>query len=221
VSEVRLGGRAALRRLAVGTGVAAGTTALARGRAVHPVEHQVFRTVNDLPHALLPPVFVVMQAGSFGAVFVAAEGLRRLRRPRLAVGVVASGTLAWLGCKVVKRWVGRGRPSAHLDEVTTRGPTERGLGFPSGHSAIAFTMAALTAPNVPARWRPLIWASATTVAWSRVYVGAHLPLDVVGGAALGLALGSATALAEATSRPGAPAGGQMNGDQTHSDRHRP
>jgi undecaprenyl-diphosphatase len=184
-----------------GATVAAATTAVARSREIHPVERQVFHSINELPAALLPPVFVVMQAGNYGAAFVAAEVLRRAGRPRLAVAAAASGTAAWLACKAVKRWVGRGRPTAHLDGVTTRGPDETGLGFPSGHSAVSFTLAALTAPALPPRWRPLVFAGAGTVAWSRLYVGAHLPLDVVGGAGIGVCLGSVAALVEAATRP--------------------
>jgi undecaprenyl-diphosphatase len=187
------------RVLAMALATVGGTTALARAREIHPVEHRVFRTVNDLPHGMLPPVFVLMQAGSYPAVFVVAEGLRRWRRPEAAILTAVGGTAAWLGCKAVKRWVGRGRPSAHLDAVTTRGPAETGLGFPSGHSAVAFTLATIVAPELPRPLRPVVVAWAATVAWSRIYVGAHLPLDVVGGAAIGLSIGTAARMARPVS----------------------
>jgi undecaprenyl-diphosphatase len=45
---------------------------------------------------------------------------------------------------------------------------------------------------LPRRWRPVAWALAGVVALARVYVGAHLPLDVVGGAALGVVVGTLT-----------------------------
>ena len=40
----------------------------------------------------------------------------------------------------------------------------------------------------PRRGRVLVLAALPAVALMRVYVGAHLPLDIVGGAALGLAV---------------------------------
>jgi glycosyltransferase 2 family protein len=61
-----------------------------------------------------------------------------------------------------------------------------GLGFVSGHSAVAFALATTLAPELPrgARIAPL--ALAAVVAGGRVYAGAHLPLDVVGGIGMGV-----------------------------------
>jgi len=101
---------------------------------------------------------------------------------------------------VVKRGVGRGRPSAHIERVVVRGRPERGLGFPSGHSAVAVTLAGVAAAEAPAWLRPVLWGVAGTVAAARLYVGAHLPLDVVGGAALGLAVEAAVRLAQSRLR---------------------
>ena len=60
----------------------------------------------------------------------------------------------------------------------------------SGHAAVAVAIATLIVPYLPrrARWVALVVAALVCV--SRLYVGAHLPLDVVGGAALGWAAGS-------------------------------
>jgi undecaprenyl-diphosphatase len=78
--------------------------------------------------------------------------------------------------------------------VTTRGPAETGLGFPSGHSAVAFTLASVVAPELPVPLRPAVFGWAAVVGWSRLYVGAHLPLDVLGGAAIGVSIGTAARL---------------------------
>jgi undecaprenyl-diphosphatase len=175
----------------LGLAVLAASTAIARSREVHEVEHQVFRSLNDLPHALHPPVYVMMQSGSLAAVFVAAGIAHRVGHHRLARAIAAGGAGAWAGAKAVKRWVGRGRPSSHIDDVRVRVTEEAGLGFPSGHAAVAFCLAGLATPELPPPVRPLAWALAGMVGIARIYVGARLPLDVVGGAALGVVTAAA------------------------------
>jgi len=165
------------------------SAAQARTRRVDHAEERVFRAVNEAPAWLHAPVWGVMQAGSLGAVFVVAAAVRS-RRDDTATRVLLAGTAAWCGAKVLKPLVGRGRPDAYLDDVIVRGPVQSGLGFPSGHAAVATTLALVaTSPAGPLRVGALIGALTTGVA--RLYVGAHLPLDVVGGLATGLLIGTA------------------------------
>jgi len=63
-----------------------------------------------------------------------------------------------------------------------------GLSFVSGHAIITFAIAGLLAPVLPRRWAVVAFVLATLNAMARVYLGAHNPLDVVGGAAVGLAI---------------------------------
>ncbi len=57
--------------------------------------------------------------------------------------------------------------------------------FPSSHAATAFAAAGVVAMRYPALRLPL-FALATLIAVSRVYLGVHYPLDVIAGACLGL-----------------------------------
>jgi len=70
----------------------------------------------------------------------------------------------------------------------TRWRDAAGLGYLSGHAGVAFALGAAALPRLGRRGRVLVLAAVPTVALMRIYVGAHLPLDIVGGAALGLAV---------------------------------
>ena len=87
-------------------------------------ERGVFEAINGLPADRVPALWMVMQAGSFPAVFVTAGLALVARRPRLALALAASGTTAWAAAKVVKQVVDRGRPEALLHDVVVYGPPQ-------------------------------------------------------------------------------------------------
>jgi membrane-associated phospholipid phosphatase len=151
------------------------------------VEQAAFRAVNDVSWVSVTPVWMVMQLGSLLAVPALAGVAALARRYRLAAQLAASGVLAYLLAPPVKAIMERGRPSALLADVVVRDASE-GLGFVSGHTAVAVALAVAAVPFLGWRGRAVVLALAGAVAVARVYVGAHLPLDVVGGAALGVVL---------------------------------
>lgn len=157
-------------------------------------ERSTFRAVNDAPSLPFAPVWVVMQLGNVAVIAVAALAALAWRRPRLALGLLSGGVLAYVGAKVVKQFVTRGRPPRLLSDVVIRGDPSLGLGFVSGHAAVVTVLAFVAAPWLSRRGRWIVAGVVVVVCLSRVYVGAHLPLDVVGGAALGVAVGAAIRL---------------------------
>jgi membrane-associated phospholipid phosphatase len=136
-----------------------------------------------------------MQYGTFGTVFAVAGVAMAKRRQRLAAGLLLGGTSAYVIAKATKGSVGRGRPANELEGVTIRGKEEGDLGFPSGHAAVSAALTTAAAPFVPTPVRALAAGLAAFVSFARVHVGAHLPLDVAGGACMGLAVSSAVNLA--------------------------
>jgi undecaprenyl-diphosphatase len=157
---------------------------------LEPLEADAFRLVNDLPSVPFPIVWVPMQFGNLLVVPAAVLAALAFRRWRLAAGLALAGAGVYALAKVVKHFVLRGRPSGLLDDVVVRGAAPHGLGFVSGHIAVVTALAYVAWPWLP-RWGR--WAAGAAVAavfLTRMYVGAHLPLDMVGGAALGLAVGA-------------------------------
>lgn len=155
---------------------------------VGAAETAVFRVVND--ETVLPfwVVWPLMQLGNLLVVPAAAVLAAVLRRWRLAAAVLLAGVGTYLSAKVVKDLVVRGRPDGLLADVVVRGAEAHGRGFVSGHAAVAVTLVAVAWPWLGTRGRLVCAALALTVCLARVHVGAHLPLDVVGGAGLGLAI---------------------------------
>ena len=177
-------------RLVAGLAILLACTATVRPNDVGTLETDVFRLANDLPDALFPAFLVVMQAGNVLAVGVAAAVVAATRRFWLAVNLAITGIGVWLLAKAIKDRVGRGRPVDLLPDVHLRGSHDNGLGFVSGHAAVAVAIATMIAPYLGRRARWVAVLIALLVCVSRLYVGAHLPLDVIGGAALGWAAGS-------------------------------
>lgn len=179
-----------LVRLVTGLAILVGATATIRRHRVGTFEANLFRLVNDLPSYLFPFLWAVMQAGNLLAVPVVAAVAAATRRFRLALDLAVAGTSAWMLAKLVKQVVARGRPPSLLDHVIVHGPEPTGQGYVSGHAAVAVAMATVASPYLGRRTRRLVWLAALLVCLARMYVGAHLPLDVLGGAALGWAVGA-------------------------------
>jgi undecaprenyl-diphosphatase len=84
----------------------------------------------------------------------------------------------------IKALVDRDRPPLHYARPKTLVPVPHDASFPSGHAATSFAAATMLALAFP-RLAPALLLLAAAVAFSRVYVGVHYPLDIVGGAVLG------------------------------------
>lgn len=173
-------------RFGVGTALLLASLAEARRDRLADYEEQAFRLANDATDRIRVPVRSVMQAGTFVTVPAVSALALLVRRPRLAAALAIGGTLAWLAAKLIKPVGGRDRPNGVLDDVALRERIEGDLGWPSGHTAVATTLAFVAAPELPRPARPLLAGIVATVGFGRMYVGAHLPHDIVGGAGLGM-----------------------------------
>lgn len=147
-----------------------------------------------------PALLAVMAGGTLLGIAGVTLGAALLLKPWQApVAVLTAGVLGWFTSRLAKEAVDRGRPVEFLDartlDISGGYASITGAGFPSGHATIAFAMATALVPWLPARYRWVAWTTACLVALGRIYVAAHFPLDVIGGAALGMFLGGLVNLA--------------------------
>ncbi len=166
------------------------------GGDVSGAEKSIFRAINGLPHALRAPMWVFQIFGSLAFVAVAAAAAVGMRRFRLGLALTAAIPLKlafeWW---VVKALVERERPVFTVPDAVIRDVNTSPLGFPSGHAIFAFALAGLLAPYLGRRGTAAVYIFALLNSLARVYLGAHNPLDVVAGAALGVAVAAGLNLA--------------------------
>lgn len=172
------------------------TGVLARDGDVDAWERAIFHAINGLPPWLEPPMQAVQMLGVLLIGPAVAIVALAFAKPRLAVAALAA-TLLKLGSeRVVKLAVERQRPAVSTpDAIARAGVSVRGLAFVSGHAVLTAALAGVVSPYLHGRWKVVPWVVVALVCVARIYLGAHNPLDVVGGAGLGLAIAGALNLA--------------------------
>jgi undecaprenyl-diphosphatase len=118
---------------------------------------------------------------ALGAAGALLDGGRRGRWVK-ATAVVGGSYLISTSIKLA---IGRKRPL--VEDLPHLMATPTGLSFPSSHSSSSFAAARAYGTLLPSL--PL-YAAASAMAFSRLYLGVHYPSDIAAGAALGTVLGT-------------------------------
>lgn len=154
--------------------------------AVAMWEIDLFHAFNNWPESLKTAgLIVTMVGGSVWAALASVIITTCCKMYRLAWRLAAVIIGGYGIDFILKESIERGRPAEFLTDLNLRS-VETGAGFPSGHTTVATVLALTLIPYLPKklRWLPIVWIVA--VAISRLYLGVHLPLDVVGGFLVGL-----------------------------------
>lgn len=118
------------------------------------------------------------------AILIAAKVCPR-RLPALVLAVAAQAVIV----SILKAAFAQPRPAAVLENVHLLQPLYT-YSFPSGDTALAFAAAWSFATRQKRLWvRLLLPFCALLVAYERIYLGVHFPLDVLAGALIGIGCG--------------------------------
>lgn len=148
-------------------------------------EIELFRMVYELPNFLHPLFFAITQLGSIVMLGALLAVYLATKHYHIVIRLLMTGTLAYLIAGVSKDLWGRARPGDLLDGIASLDYVVRGPGFPSGHVALATALALTIAHYVPRKYHWLIALWIVGVALSRMYLGIHFPMDLLGGFAIG------------------------------------
>ncbi len=149
------------------------------------IDTAIFLDINQLPHprwlnATMRGLTIIMKRGDALVAGLLVASLSDPQRGARALGEVLPSL--WLSTFIVetpvKKFFRRRRPFIDVVRATVIGRRPGSFSFPSGHSAAAFAGATLLRRHYP-RWTAAFYLLAVTVGFSRVYLGAHYPADVV------------------------------------------
>jgi undecaprenyl-diphosphatase len=162
------------------------------------IDARLYLAVNHLPHnsltnRLMYFVTTIMNGGFgwvLGLIIVALFNRKRGRQALLQI--VPPLWFATMTVEYpIKYYFRRRRPFIDVVQAIAVGRKPGTYSFPSGHSAAAFAGAWLLRRHFP-RLAPLWYVIAGLVGFSRIYLGAHYPGDVLSGALSGTLIAEAT-----------------------------
>lgn len=149
-------------------------------------EKIVFNAVYGLPNGFTPIFIALTQLGNITILMALSVIMLIKKHYTIVIRMLMAGLLAEILAHIGKGFVGRPRPVEYIADLVLRDPTY-GVGFPSGHTAVATAIALVCWQYLPKGYKWVAPAWIIGVALSRIYLGVHAPMDLVGGFAIGWA----------------------------------
>ena len=131
----------------------------------------------------------ITQLASGWSVAVIALLLWFIKHRVLAYVLMMASMSTFAIVELMKTIIERPRPYQVFANIVSRDGQVPGYGFPSGHAAMATLLTVLLWGIIPRRLQWLLPLIASLVCLSRIYLGVHSPLDIIGGVCVGLIIG--------------------------------
>lgn len=152
--------------------------------ALLALDRRVFFFINHLPHSFVFDQLALLFSGvgTWGAVWVVIALFIFFREEKRDPWFFLPSALVLVGATIceymIKAFIARPRPTDLI----------AGFSFPSTHATLAFAFAYILSREEP-KLKYWFYMLAVLISLSRVYLGVHYPLDVIGGALLGWGVG--------------------------------
>lgn len=166
------------------------TSWLAWSRIFLSAERLVNQLFYSVPDSLDMIVLNITHLGSLAMLYSAALTAYILDYKKLCVKLLVAGLGAYVAAGFLKEIIMRPRPFDLWSEITAREYGRLGFGFPSGHTALIVAVAVIFWSYAKHEQRVVLVVTAVLVAISRMILGVHMPLDLVGGLWIGLLVGT-------------------------------
>lgn len=153
--------------------------------AMSSLERSLFTMIYDLTSPFSQVFLLITQLGTVAMWLVSIVVAFAAKFRRLSWQLLIGGGLSIFATAVLKLAIGRPRPFDLFDAVSSSEVLVHGSGFPSGHMALVTMMGLMVMPYAPRRFRWMIALIICAVGLSRIALGVHAPLDLVGGFAIG------------------------------------
>lgn len=167
-------------------------------RKLRDADEWIFARMANIHHPVLDKIMVLFTyAGTGALIWWVLYVAPLLITKHFGVSIILTTALGInyvLGEVLIKKKVGRDRPSTRISDEDMKINKPKDHSFPSGHSASSFCAFTVILLNCPWwMWVPAL-ALACTIAFSRIYLRVHYFTDVLGGVLLGLLDGTIVTL---------------------------
>lgn len=170
------------------------TTFLAWNKTVIDLERTITELFYSVPKRFDIITINITHFGSLAALYSAVAVLLIMGFKRLGFLLLGNGLVAYFVASVSKELIARPRPPILWESIIAREWGMISYGYPSGHSALIAAMVLTLWPYVKKPYRPWLVVLVVLVASSRIILGVHQPLDVVGGVLIGVLVGMVSRL---------------------------